>query len=131
MRSLNFRVNHYRKNMARGEVNFVRYADDFAVCFQYKDDAVRFKEALKERLEKFELTMHPDKARLIEFGRFAAENRRRRGEGKPETFDFLEFTHICAVAGLNRKFKLKSVTIDKRCRAKLLSLKEESRKLIN
>jgi group II intron reverse transcriptase/maturase len=124
-------VNHCKKYKARGEVRFVRYADDFVVCFQYKDDAVRFKEALKERLEKFKLNLHPVKTRLIEFGRFAAEYRCRRGEGKPETFDFLGFTHICSVTRLNRRFKLLRITIAKRWKAKLVSLKDELRKRIN
>jgi group II intron reverse transcriptase/maturase len=121
-------VLHYKKYEARGEVYFVRYADDFVVCFQYKDDANRFKEALKGRLEKFALTLHPNKTRLIEFGRFAAENRRKLGDGKPETFDFLGFTHICSVTWKSRKFKLLRFTIEERWKAKLVSLKEELRK---
>lgn len=79
---------------ARSEVVMVRYADDFIPGFQYKGEAERFPEALKERLGKFKLELHAEKTRLIEFGRFAEERRQRRGEGKPETFDFPGFTHI-------------------------------------
>ena len=74
----------------------MRYADDFVVGFQHKRDAERFLSAVKERFRKFELEIHPDKTRLIEFGRFANECRRERGQGRPETFDFLGFTHYCA-----------------------------------
>lgn len=120
-----------QKKEARGEVHFVRYADDFVVGFQYKDDAVRFLNLLGKRLGKFELSLHPTKTRLIEFGRFAAENRRRRGEGKPETFDFLGFTHICSVTRKNKKFKLLRKTINKRMTAKLKALGGELRLRIN
>jgi group II intron reverse transcriptase/maturase len=116
---------------ARGEVHCVRYADDFVVGFQYKDDAVRFLEALRDRLNKFDLSLHPDKTRLIEFGRFAANNRRRRGEKKPETFNFLGFTHICSITFKKRMFKLLRITISKRMIAKLKSLYKELRKRIN
>jgi hypothetical protein len=74
----------------------VRYADDIVMGFEQRADAERFLQEWKERLRKFGLELHPDKTRLIEFGRFAAEDRKRRGEGKPETFNFLGFTHICA-----------------------------------
>jgi RNA-directed DNA polymerase len=77
----------------------VRYADDSVVGFQHHQEAVAFLDALKKRLEKFALRLHPEKTRLIEFGRFAAERRARRGDGKPETFDFLGFTHICGTLG--------------------------------
>jgi hypothetical protein len=113
------------KTTARGEVHFVGYADDFLAGFQFKDDATRFHVALKERMEKFKLSLRPEKTRLIEFGRFAAENRRGRGDEKPETFDFLGFTHICSVTRLNRKFKLLRVTMAEKARSKLLALKEE------
>ena len=92
-------VNVWRKKWAQGEVVVVRYADDTVLGFQYQTDADRFLENLVERLKKFGLELHPDKTRRIEFGRFAEQNRRRRGEGKPETFDFLGFTHI---SGKNR-----------------------------
>ncbi|MDR0620827.1 MAG: group II intron reverse transcriptase/maturase [Deltaproteobacteria bacterium] len=120
-----------QKKEARGEIHFVRYADDFVVGFQYKDDAERFHRLLGERLRKFDLTLHPTKTRLFEFGRFAAENRRRRGLKKPETFDFLGFTHICSLTRANRKFKLLRKTILKRRMAKLKSLGMELRKRIN
>jgi group II intron reverse transcriptase/maturase len=119
------------KLRACGEIHYVRYADDFVVGFQYKDEAIKFWDDLKKRLEEFELVLHPDKTRLLEFGRFAAINRRRRGEGKPETFDFLGFTHICSVTRKNKKFKLLRITIGKRWRAKLKDLKEQLRKRIN
>ena len=75
---------------------FVRYADDIVMGFEHRAEAERFLQDWRERLGKFGLELHPDKTRLIEFGRFAAEDRKRRGEGKPETFNFLGFTHICA-----------------------------------
>ena len=101
------------------------------VCAQYKDDAVKFLEALKDRLAKFELELHPDKTRLLEFGRFAMENRRRRGEKKPETFDFLGFTHSCSVTKKSGKFKLLRKTVSKRLKAKLSALYQGIRKRIN
>ena len=103
---------------ARGEVIIVRYADDVVLGFQYRSDAEKFLGELRERLRKFNLELHDDKTRLIEFGRFAAENQKRRGEGKPETFNFLGFTHIC---GKTRKGKFVVLrhTMRKRLRAKL------------
>ena len=86
----------WRSREVNGESIIVRYADDFVVGFQHKRDAERFLSAVKERFRKFELEIHPDKTRLIEFGRFANECRRERGQGRPETFDFLGFTHYCA-----------------------------------
>ena len=99
---------------------------DTIVGFQYQTDADRFLENLRERLAKFGLELHPDKTRRIEFGRFAEENRKRRGEGKPETFDFLGFRHI---SGKNRlgRFTVRRTTIRKRMRAKLGNLKQELR----
>src|SRR5450759_29025 len=85
----------WRKKVAKGDVIVVRYADDLVVGFQYRTDAERFSQAFRERLAKFGLELHADKTRLIEFGRFAARNRKQRGEGKPETFTFLGFTHFC------------------------------------
>src|ERR1700733_14790888 len=85
----------WREKVARGDQIIVRYADDAVLGFQYQEDAERFLEQLRERLRKFGLELHPDKTRLIEFGRYAAERRKKRGEGKPETFNFLGFTHIC------------------------------------
>src|SRR5205823_13433102 len=95
--------------------------------FQYRTDADHFLENLRERLGKFGLELHPDKTRRIEFGRFAEENRKRRGEGKPETFDFLGFTHISGKNGLGR-FMVRRTTIRKRMRAKLRQIKQHLRK---
>lgn len=117
-------VQRWRTREARGDVIVVRYADDFIVGFQHEHEARRFLVELRERLREFELELHPDKTRLIEFGRYATERRERRGEGKPETFDFLGFTHIC---GKDRKgrFSLRRHTSRKKLRAKLAELKKE------
>ncbi len=88
-------VEAWRRKVARGEVIVVRYADDAVLGFERRAEAEAFLEQLRERMQKFGLELHPEKTRLIEFGRFAEEDRKRRGEGKPETFDFLGFTHIC------------------------------------
>jgi len=88
-------VQRWRKRSARGSMIVVRYADDFVVGFQFRDEAERFLEELRERFAKFNLELHPAKTRLIEFGRHAAKNRKRGGKGKPETFNFLGFTHLC------------------------------------
>src|SRR5262249_7100552 len=117
-------VDVWRKKWAQGEVVVVRYADDIILGFQYQTDADRFLENLRERLAMFGLELHPDKTRRIEFGRFAEENRKRRGEGKPETFDFLGFTHISGKNSLGR-FTVRRKTIRKRMRAKLRRLKQE------
>ena len=95
-----------------------RYADDFAVGFQHQKDAERFLEDLRERFRKFDLELHPDKTRLIEFGRYAARDRKRRGLGKPETFRFLGFVHICSKTK-EGWFLLKRQTDGKRMAAKL------------
>ena len=86
----------WRNHEVNGDTVIVRYADDFVVGFQHERDAECFMQAVKGRFGRFELELHPDKTRLIEFGRYARERRRRRGQGKPETFDFLGFTHCCA-----------------------------------
>ncbi len=119
-------VHAWRKKQARGDVVVVRYADDSVLGFQAQTEADRFLEDLRERLGKFGLELHPDKTRRIEFGRYAELNRERRGEGKPETFDFLGFTHI---SGKNRKgyFTVKRQTIGKRLRKKLQELKPQLR----
>jgi hypothetical protein len=123
-------VNQWRGRHSRGDVIAVRYADDWVAGFQYRDDAERFKRAVEERLGQFGLKLHPEKTRLIEFGRFARENRRRRGLGKPDTFDFLGFTHCC---GKTRKgkFMVLRITSGKRMRAKLLVVKTELRKCMH
>jgi RNA-directed DNA polymerase len=104
----------------------VRFCDDFVVGFERHDDAERFQRELGERLARFALELNADKTRLIEFGRFAAHNRQQRGLGKPETFQFLGFTHICAKTKTGR-FKLKRVTAKKRMRVKLHGVKAELR----
>ena len=115
-------VQQWRTRQACGDVIVVRYADDFVVGFQHRAEAERFWKDLEDRLGKFGLTLHPDKTRLIEFGRFAADRRRQRGQGKPETFDFLGFTHAC---GRKRSggFTITRKTIGTRLRAKLRELK--------
>jgi RNA-directed DNA polymerase len=117
----------WRVRQACGDVVIVRYADDFVVGFEHRDDAERFLAGLRDRFARFALELHADKTRLIEFGRFAAERRRTRGQGKPETFEFLGFTHICAKTKSGR-FKLKRVTSKKRMQAKLRAVKTELRR---
>ena len=118
-------VHQWRRRRARGEVIVVRFADDFVVGFEHRDDAVRFWAELRERFASFGLELHEDKTRLIEFGRFAAERRRARGLSKPETFDFLGFTHICGKQRKTGRLALKRITIKKRLRAKLRKVKTE------
>ena len=120
----------WRRKQGRGEMIIVRYADDFIIGFQYRDDAEKFLEMLKERLGQFNLELHPEKTRLLEFGRFAASNRQERGQGKPETFDFLGFTHICSHTRKGR-FAVRRQTIAKRLRSKLRDIKQELRKRLN
>jgi hypothetical protein len=115
-------ANRWRKQHAHGQVIIVRYADDIVVGFEHEAEAKRFLADLQQRMEKFALSLHPVKTRLIEFGRFAVPNRSRRGLGKPETFNFLGFTHIC---GRSRKggFLLKRKSRRDRMRAKLREIK--------
>ena len=113
----------WRQRRARGDVIVVRYADDFVVGFQHRSDAERFLGELRERFAKFNLELHPGKTRLMEFGRFAAERRRRRGAGKPETFDFLGFTHACSQTRKGA-FAVLRFPMKKRMRAKLKAIKE-------
>ena len=117
----------WRGRHAGGDMVIVRFADDFIVGFEYQEDAERFLDELRGRFARFGLELHPGKTRLIEFGRNAAWQRARRGAGKPETFDFLGFTHICARNGKGR-FWAKRITISKRMRAKLAQVKAELRK---
>lgn len=117
----------WRDRHARGDVIVVRYADDWVAGFQYQSDAERFQRAVAERLEQFGLKLHPDKTRLIEFGRFARENRHRRGQGKPQTFDFLGFTHCCGTSRKG-KFMVLRLTSAKRLRGKLQAVKIELRR---
>jgi RNA-directed DNA polymerase len=116
----------WRSRFAHGDVIIVRWADDFIVGFEHRDDAERFLEELRGRFAKFGLELHPGKTRLIEFGRHAARNRAARGEGKPETFAFLGFTHICATTKSGR-FWVRRKTDSKRMRAKLLTVKDQFR----
>ena len=99
-----------RKGSFRGEAYLTRYADDFVACFQYRNDAEKFYRSLGARMAKFGLEVAPEKTKILEFGRFAAENRKRRGEGKPETFNFLGFTFYCSTnrAGTHFRVKVKS-----------------------
>lgn len=120
-------VQQWRKRHARGEVVVVRYADDFVVGFQHEDDAKSFRQELDLRMAKFGLEVHPDKTRLIYFGRYAMENRRARRDGKPETFDFLGFTHACAKSK-GGKFLLCRMTSKSRMRAKLRDVKDALRR---
>ena len=117
-------VSRWRQRHARGDMIVTRFADDFIVGFEHLGDAKQFLKDLRERFAKFNLELHPDKTRLIEFGRYAARNRKARGLGKPETFTFLGFTHICG----KRKsgaFWLRRITIAKRLQAKLKQVKAE------
>ena len=113
-----------------GDVVVVRYADDFSVGFQHRADAERFLAELRERFAKFGLALHADKTRLMEFGPNAAESRRRVGEGKPETFDFLGFTHICGKKR-NGRFMVVRQTSRKRVQAKLSEVKAELRRRLH
>ena len=123
-------IQEWRKKEAHGEVIVVRFADDTIVGFQRQGDAEQFLTELKERFLSFGLELHPDKTRLLEFGRNAAESRKKRGEGKPETFTFLGFTHICC-EDRHGKFKVQRQTIGKRMRAKLDAIKVELKGRIN
>jgi RNA-directed DNA polymerase len=115
----------WRKKAATGDIIVVRYADDLVVGFQHRTDAERFLKEFRERLAKFGLELHPDKTRLIEFGRFAARDRRQRGEGKPETFTFLGFTHFCGQRISDGAFIVWRITAKKRMVAKLKAIKAE------
>jgi group II intron reverse transcriptase/maturase len=115
-------VQAWRNKCARGDVIVVRYADDSVLGFQYQEEADRFLSDFRERLGKFGLELHPDKTRRIEFGRFAESNRKRKGKGKPETFDFLGFTHISGKTSQGH-FTVRRKTMAKRLRAKLQALK--------
>jgi group II intron reverse transcriptase/maturase len=120
-------VQAWRRKRAHGDMIVVRYADDIVVGFEFKDEAERFWAELKERMQKFQLELHPEKTRLIEFGRHAAKNRKRAGLGKPETFSFLGFTHLCGKTKRGRFLVLRQ-TIRKRMQAKLQEVKAELRR---
>ena len=125
--ALDLWVERYRRREATGDMIIVRYADDFIVGFEHEHEARHFLEALRERLKEFALSLHPEKTRLIEFGREAENNRKRRGLGKPETFNFLGFTFIC---GRSRrgKFLIKRKTRRDRLRVKLQAIKQDLRR---
>src|SRR5215471_1479380 len=121
-------VQRWRRTKATGDVIVVRFADDQIVGFEHEHEAKAFLQDLHERMRAFELALHPDKTRLIRFGRHAAKQRERRGEGKPETFDFLGFTHFCTRSYKWGSFVIGRKTIKKRMRAKLKVIKMELRK---
>src|SRR5207244_7912835 len=118
-------VQAWRQKRAHGDVIVVRFADDIVVGFESKADSDTFRAELTERMQKFNLELHPEKTRLLEFGPFAINNRQRRGEGKPETFNFLGFTHICVKKRSNGRFTVLRQTIRKRLQAKLNAVKAE------
>lgn len=120
-------ADRWRRRAAAGNVIIVRYADDIVVGFQYERDARAFRDAMCDRLREFSLSLHPDKTRLIEFGRFAAANREKRGQGKPETFDFLGFTFICGKTKAGRFIVMRKSRAD-RLRTKLREIKETLRR---
>jgi RNA-directed DNA polymerase len=121
-------VEAWRKKQARGEVIIVRYADDAVMGFEHRAEAESLLEQLRERWQKFGLELHPEKTRLIEFGCYAAERRKKRGQGKPETFDFLGFTHICGTNHQTGNFTVYRKTIGKRMAAKLKDLRATLRR---
>ena len=118
----------WRRKHAHGDMIVVRFADDIVLGFQVKSDADQFRTELAERMRKFNLELHPEKTRLLEFGPFAIDNRQRRGEGKPETFHFLGFTHICIKKRSNGMYTVLRQTIRKRLQAKLSEVKAELRR---
>jgi len=121
-------VDVWRRKVAKGDVIVVRYADDLVLGFQLKADATRFLEEFKERLAQFTLELHPEKTRLIEFGRYAAKDRQQRGEGKPATFNFLGFTHFCGRRHKTDTFTVGRITAKARMAAKLKAIKAELRR---
>ena len=121
-------VQRWRRTKATGAIIAVRFADDTIVGFEHEHEAKAFLHELQERLREFELALHPDKSRLIRFGRHAARQREKLGEGKPETFDFLGFTHFCTRSRKWGSFVIGRKTIKKRMRAKLKAIKMELRK---
>ena len=120
----------WREKIAQGDMIVVRYADDLVASFQHRADAERFLRDFQERLAKFGLEVHPEKTRLIEFGRFAARDRQKRGERKPETFTFLGFTHFCGTNTTGR-FVVWRHTATKRMRAKLRVIKQELSRMMH
>ena len=124
-------IQRWRTRDATGEVIVVRYADDIVMGFEHRADAERCLAAWQARLAQFGLTLHPEKTRLLEFGRYAVERRKQRGAGKPETFDFLGFTHFCGKSRAAGRFRVQRQTIRKRLRAKLQQVKAELRRRVH
>jgi RNA-directed DNA polymerase len=124
-------VRVWRQKQAQGDMIVVRFADDTVLGFQYKSDAERFWTELAQRMRKFGLELHPDKTRLVEFGRFAVRDRQQRGAGKPATFAFLGFTHICGKTRKSGQFTVLRQTIRKRLQAKLGEVKTELRRRLH
>jgi RNA-directed DNA polymerase len=124
-------VEAWRKKVAHGDVIIVRYADDFVMGFQYREEAERFLEPLRERLRKFGRELHPEKTRRMEFGRFAPQRREEHGEGKPETFPFLGFTHICGRNLTTGKFTVVRRTMGRRMAAKLKDIRAKLRERLH
>ena len=123
-------VRRWRQTVARGDVVIVRYADDFVLGFEHRQEAERFLADVRGRFARFGLELHPGKTRLIEFGRFAATDRRDRGEGNPESFNFLGFTHSCAKARA-RWFTVLRQTMRQRWQAKLKAVRTELKKRLH
>jgi group II intron reverse transcriptase/maturase len=124
-------VRAWRRKQTNGDMIVVRFADDIVLGFQERSDAEQFLEELAERMRRFGLELHPDKTRLLEFGPYAAEHRKRRGEGKPDTFEFLGFTHICGKKRSNGMFTVLRQTIRKRLQAKLSEVKAELKRRLH
>jgi RNA-directed DNA polymerase len=124
-------IEDWRQQQGRGDVVVVRYADDFVIGFERHEDALACLSALRQRLDTFGLKLNDRKTRLIEFGRYAPEQRQRRGEGRPETFDFLGFTHMCSQTRSHGWFTIRRVSIAKRLRATLAAIKRKLRQRWN
>lgn len=124
-------AHQWRRRHADGDMAIIRYADDTVLGFQHRSTALAFRQALEERLERFGLALHPDKTRLLEFGRYAERRRARRGEGKPETFNFLGFTHYCARARRGNGFVVGRRTIGSRLREQLRAIKQGLRRRLH
>jgi len=118
----------WRRKKATGDMTVIRYADDAVLGFEHEHEARAFLQQLRERLATFDLELHPDKTRIIEFGRHAIADRKKRGEGKPDTFDFLGFTHFCTYSRNNGSFVIGRKTMKKRVRGRLQYLKAEFRR---
>jgi RNA-directed DNA polymerase len=124
-------VEAWRRKQARGEGMIVRYAGDAVLGFEQREEAERFLEQLRERLRKFGLELHPEKTRLIEFGRYARERRKKRGQGKPEAFHFLGFTHICGTNHHTGQFTVHRRTIGTRMAAQLKDIRAKLRQRLH